>query len=130
MLMPAGVLVVLVLAAITVDLSVVHLARRDLVAAASAAANDAATQGLDQDRLRRGGDLALDPYLTEQAVLHALFARGRLDDLSEPPQVTIAGPRTVTVRLTREVDYVFAKALPGERSATVTATVTAVAEER
>lgn len=130
MLMPAGVLIVFVLAAITVDLSMVHLARRELVNAAAAAANDAATRGLSERHLRGAGDHQLDPRRTEQAVLESLAARGLLDRLAGPPEVVVNGPLSVSVRLTREVDYLFADALPGERSATVSATATAVAESR
>jgi hypothetical protein len=130
MLMPAGVLIVFVLAAITVDLSLVHLARKELVNAASAAANDAATHGLSEQSLRGDGAYRLDGRRVEHAVLESLAARGLLDRLDGSPQVVVTGPNTVSVTLTLEVDYLFAKALPGERSATVRATATAVTESR
>jgi hypothetical protein len=42
--------------------------------------------------------------------------------------ITVAGPDTVTVRVTMAVDYVFAKAIPGAADGTtVTASATAVA---
>ena len=59
-LMPAAVLVVMVLAAITMDLSLVHLGRRETIAAAEAAANDAATFGLDERAYRSGAGYRLD----------------------------------------------------------------------
>ena len=52
MLMPAGLLIVLVLASIAVDMSLVHLRKRQAFELAAAAANDAATAGVDQGRVR------------------------------------------------------------------------------
>ena len=43
MLVPAGLLIVLVMASIAVDMSLVHLRQRQAYDLASAAANDAAT---------------------------------------------------------------------------------------
>jgi Flp pilus assembly protein TadG len=118
MLMPAGVLIVLVLSAITMDLSLVHLARREVVAAAEAAANDAATYGLSERAYRRGDGYALDPRRVDAAVVESLEVRGLRDDLARPPEVVIVGT-TVQVRLTTRVQYVFARALPGVAHDTV-----------
>jgi hypothetical protein len=130
MLMPAALLAVLVLAAITVDLSVVHLARADLVGAATAGANDAATYGLSEEALRRDGALVLDPVRVEIAVHRSLAARGALPHLTDPPEISVGDGGEITVRLTRRVGYVFAKALPGSRSTTVEATGTATTASR
>ena len=113
MLMPAAVLIVLVLGAITVDLTVVRLGQRELIAAAGDAANDAATYGLDESALRAGRGYVIDAARAEAAVLASLDAKGLLDRLATPPAVTIADDGTVEVRLVRAVPYVFAKALPG-----------------
>lgn len=112
MLMPAGVLIVLVLAAITMDLSLVHLARREVVAAAEAAANDAVTLGLSERAYRSGGGYVLDRSRVEHAVAASLARHGVADELAAPPEVTIVGT-TVEVRLTTLVEYVFGRALPG-----------------
>jgi Flp pilus assembly protein TadG len=130
LLMPVAVLVVLVLAAITVDLGAVHLARKELVDAAAAAANDATTYGLSEAALRTDGSLVLDRQRAQIAIHQSLAARRVLDHLSGAPEVAIDDDARVTVHLTREVDYVFARALPGNRSATVTARATAVAQLR
>ena len=113
MLMPAAVLIVLVLGAITVDLTVVRLGQRELIAAAGDAANDAATYGLDESALRAGRGYVIDAARAEDAVLASLDAKGLLDRLATPPAVTIAEDGTVEVRLVRDVPYVFARALPG-----------------
>ncbi len=113
MLMPAAVLIVLVLGAITVDLTVVRLGQRELIAAAGDAANDAATFGLDESALRAGRGYVIDARRAELAAVASLDAKGLLDRLAAPPAVTIADDGTVEVRLVRDVPYVFARALPG-----------------
>ena len=131
MLMPAAVMIVMVLGAIAVDLSVVRLGQRELIAAAGDAANDAATIGLDEAALRAGNGYHLDPERVREAVADTLAAKGILDDLAEPPSITIDGDRTVTVRLARRVPHLFAKALPGAPDdELVRATVTAEVAQR
>ena len=125
MLMPAAFVVVMVLAAITMDLSLVHLGRREAIAAAEAAANDAATFGLDETAYRTGAGYSLDPTRAHRAMEQSIVGAGLSDDLVSPPQLTIEGT-TVHVRLTIRVDYVFARALPGAHSTTVTATGSAI----
>lgn len=130
MLMPAAVLIVVVLAAITVDTAVVHLGRRELVHAADAAANDAVTYGLDEDRFRRGEGYLLDLDRARAAVVSSLEARGLLHRLAEPPRVSFTATNEVRVELRMRVDYVFARALPGARSAVVDGRATATARAR
>jgi len=131
MLMPAAVLIVMVLGAITVDLTAVRLGQRELVAAAGDAANDAVTVGLDEADLRRGAGYRIDPALAQQAVVESLAAKGLLDDLAEPPTVVVTSADTVEVRLARRVPHIFAKALPGApHDELVRATVTARVEQR
>jgi hypothetical protein len=120
-LMPAAVLIVLALSAITMDLSLVHLARREAIAAAEAAADDAVTFGLDERMLRLNGRYVLSEARVHDAVDRALMARSIDDELAAPPTVTITGT-TVEVRVELQVDYVFAPALPGApRGTTVSA---------
>lgn len=71
-LVPAAVLVALLLAAIAVDGAIAFTAERRLHAAASAAANDAATYGLDEARYRATGEYRLDPERVDTAVREAL----------------------------------------------------------
>jgi hypothetical protein len=131
MLMPAAVMIVMVLGAIAVDLSVVRMGQRELIAAAGDAANDAVTIGLDEAALRAGLGYRLDPERVRAAVDDTLAAKGILDDLAEPPSITIDGDGTVTVRLARRVPHLFAKALPGAPDdELVRTTVTAQVEQR
>jgi hypothetical protein len=128
MLMPAAMLIVIVLGAIAVDLSVVQLSQREVAAAASGAANDAVTYGLDEAALRAGGAYALDPERVQRAV-DLSVASGDLADEIDSVTVTPTGPDTAEVTLTMDVDYIFAKALPGGPDhTTVKATARATAE--
>ncbi len=112
MFMPAAVLILIVLGALAVDFTAVHLRQRELENAADAAANDAAAAAVDQQILRTSGEIVLDPALAAQVIAASVGARN-LDDAA------IAGASTsgneVTVTLTMSVEYIFGKAfgLPG-----------------
>lgn len=128
-LFPALALVVVVLGALAVDVALVHLAERQAFAAAAAAANDAATYGLDPTALRAGDEPVLVPARARRAAELAL-AGGQPIGRARPPQVEVSGT-TVTVTVILEVDRVFARGVPGApRSTTVEATATADAVER
>jgi len=113
-LVPAAMLVLLVLAAIAVDTTTEYLARRELAAAADAAANDAATFGLDEARFRDTGEFVLDPGRAEEAVRRALAARSSaVIDRAAIAVDSDAEAGTVTVTLRSSAHLVFAPALPG-----------------
>lgn len=136
MLMPAAVLVVIVLGAIAVDLTIVHLGEREVGAAASAAANDAVTQALDRDLLYARGVYALDPRLVDAVVAGSLAAQEQSGNglrLVRPPSLSDRDgdgwPESVELTVTSDVDYIFATALPGAPHGTrveATASATAV----
>lgn len=126
LLFPAAFMIVLVLGALAIDSGAVFLRQRDLASAAGAAANDAATLGIDLERLRSDGETVLDPHLVAAVVDASLARRGLLDDLLEPPLVTIVDGTRVEITLTAYADYVIAPALPGSPDGrTVRATVAA-----
>lgn len=131
MLMPAAILIVLVLGAIAVDMSVVHLAKRELIDAAAAAANDAVTIGMDEEALRNGAGFTVDPQRAMHAAEQSLEAAGLLDRLAEAPEITVTDDDRVQVHLVIEVDYIFAKALPGNDGHTIVhARASAMASQR
>lgn len=113
-LVPAALLVLLVLAAIAVDSASEYLARRELAAAADAAANDAATFGLDEARFRETGEFVLDPARANEAVRRALAVRGSavVDRAAIEVEVDPDGG-TVTVTLRSSARLVFAPVVPG-----------------
>ena len=130
MLMPAAVLVVLVLGAIAVDLSAVHLAERELLDLASSMANDAVTAGLPPEAIR-GGSHRLDEGRVRDALVRTLDAQGHGDEVVVALDVGTGAPATLTVTLRRPVEHLFAKAIPGaDDTTTVRATATAIASVR
>ena len=127
MLMPAGVLIVLLLGAIAFDLSLVFLRQRQASSLAADVANDLATAAFDEDAFRADGRFELDPR--RAATLgRSLVAISDLGTEVTDVEVAVVGADSVSVRLVMDVDYVFAKAIPGaSNGTTVTATATAVA---
>jgi hypothetical protein len=113
-LVPAALLVLLVLAAVAVDTTTEYLARRELAAAADAAANDAVTFGLDEARFRDTGEFALDPERAEEAVRRALAVRASaVVDRASVSVDADAEAGTVTVTLRSTAHLLFSPALPG-----------------
>jgi hypothetical protein len=127
MLVPAGVLIVFVLASIAVDMSLVHLRKRQAFDLASAAANDAATAGADQAALR-SGSYVIEPGSARAVVDDVVGASELAPLLAAPPSVTVTA-EGVSVEITLEADYIFAGVLPGAPDGTVVAaSATAAAE--
>ena len=127
MLVPAGVLIVFVLASIAVDMSLVHLRKRQAFDLASAAANDAATAGADQAALR-SGSYVIEPDSARAVVDDVVGASELASHLAAPPSVTVTA-EGVSVELALEADYIFAGVVPGAPDGTVVAaSATAVAE--
>lgn len=120
LLMPAGVLVVIVLGALAVDLSHVHLAQREVVAAVQGAAGDAATGSYREATFYREGAVVIDPAAARAEVEAALAAHPRPITITA---FTVTLDGEVVVRASAPVETIFAKALPGgPRVITVTAT--------
>jgi hypothetical protein len=122
LLFPVAVLVMMVLGAIAVDLGEVQLAHRQLVREVGTAADDAADR-LDVGGLRDaaggGADVRLGT-LDEQAATRTALEDLDPNDLpgrpipGSPPVVTFGpAPGTVNVEVTRDIPYIFAKAIPG-----------------
>ena len=128
-LVPAAILILVILAAIAVDFSHLYLERRELLAATSAAANDAVT-AIDQDLLRSGVDarFELDLPRVEAVASASLAARGFTVAPTVSVNASADGNPVVTVQVSRTVDYIFVKAVPGGSSGfTVTAEASAEA---
>jgi Flp pilus assembly protein TadG len=129
MLMPAGVLVVLLLGAIAFDLSLVFLRQRQASSLAVDMANDLATAALDERAFRADGVFRLDRERAEELAARLVVASDLADQIREV-DVDVVEPDTVTVRVVLEVEYVFARALPGSADGTtVAASATAEAAD-
>lgn len=129
MLVPAGILVLLVLAAIAVDSSVAFLAQRDLANRVAAVAGDIANVAADDEALYADvPEVVLRPEVAG-AVTALAF------DPSQPPRGyerwsarAVVEGREVTVAAEAEVRRIFAPAIPGvDPTVTVRARSTAVA---
>ena len=122
MLMPAALLVVFVLGSISLEFATVSMRQRSLYNAADAAANDAATYGIDQSVLRTTGEVVLDPVLVEQAIELSIRVQGI--QLAAAPRVEISDDRkSIELELVQHVPYIIARALPGNDGTVVHATV-------
>ncbi|MGH3850168.1 MAG: hypothetical protein ACRDRT_10760 [Pseudonocardiaceae bacterium] len=128
LLFPAGVLIMFVLAAMTVDLSAAFLAQRELADAASAVASDAAS-ALAPGSFYRGGRVEPDLEAVKQMAYSRISAslnQQRHQNLAvtvsadRPP--TEDCPWAVTVSASSTVDYIFAKNLAGRSGGTVITT--------
>lgn len=129
LLLPACLLVVLVLASLAVDLSLVQLRQRQASSVAGSAANDAVTAGADVAELR-AGRYALDRRAVSEVVERTVALSNLAIDLAAPPEIEITDDALVRVTLTLYVDYLFAGILPGAPDGTlVTATASATAVE-
>jgi uncharacterized membrane protein len=127
MLVPAGVLVVFVLAAISVDLSMLFLRQRQASSVAVDVANDLASAAFDQATYRATGAFELDPERADRLGREYVGISDLADHVVDM-DVTVVAPDTVEVQLVLRVDYIFARAIPGAADGTtVTARATAVA---
>ncbi len=137
LLFPAAVLVVVVLAAIAVDSAIVFLGQREVANAVTAAANDAAGEGVGNRAFYQRGRVELDPGTVRQVAIDEVraaldderFAGLQVDAVVLPP-IAAGCPPLVRVRATAWVSRLFATALPGGGGQVrVTATSTGTPEQ-
>lgn len=128
MLAPVGVLILLLLAAMTADGALAMLGKRQLADALAAAAADGAGSGISRAAFYRSGGVRLDPAATDRAVCASLVAQGDLHLHDVRVWVGVGGP-VVTLVGRAEVEGIFGRALPGLGRWTVAASATASAEE-
>lgn len=120
MLVPAGLLIVMIMASIAVDMSLVQLRQRQAHDLAAGAANDIVTAAADQ-ALLRSGRTAVDPDAAT-AVLGRIVATSDLAPHVVGTPVVRVTDGTVEVEISLHADYIFAGVVPGSPDGT---TVTA-----
>lgn len=121
LLVPAGVLVLFVLAAIAVDFSLAFLGQRELSAAAAAAANDAAGAAVSDAAFygASSGDITVDGARAQRVAAEAVIRRRPTGVTITHVVVRTGGPH-VCVAVTGRVPYLFTPIVPGlPRSAEV-----------
>jgi len=132
-LMPAAVLVLVVLAAITIDAAVVFLGEREVADAAASAANDAVAAGFDEASFYQDSQLCLSQARVSQIAEASVAARtdnAVLTQVTAQREISEAGRPQVTVEVEATVDLILAPALPGASTTRrVSATSTAVLEQ-
>jgi hypothetical protein len=105
----------MVLGAITVDFSIAFLGERELAGATAAAANDTAARALSNRDFYRDGVVTLDAVAARELAtddVRSALDPERYHDVHVTVEVTPGG-RVVVVTASAEVDYLFARALPG-----------------
>lgn len=126
MLVPAGLLIVLIMASIAVDMSLVQLRQRQAHDLAAGAANDAATAAADHVEVRSGG-YAVDLDAATAVVEDIVAASQLAPDVVGSPRVQI-DDGVVEVEISLYADYIFAGVVPGAPDGmTVTAHASATA---
>ena len=127
-LVPAGFLVLVILAAMAVDSAVAFLGQRQLGDALAAAANDAASAGVSDSSFYGSGAVVIDPTRAARIVCQTVAAQSDGDLHHVVLAVAVAGP-AIGVRGDAEVDEIFGRALPGLHQHQVSALATAVATQ-
>ncbi len=127
-LVPAGFLVLILLAALAVDSAVTYLGQEQLHDALSAAANDAVTAALDNGSFYRSGVIALDQSAAGRAVCLSVLAQNASTLHGLQVWMAVDGD-SVHLKGQAEVDSVFGRVIPGFGHHAVRASASAVATE-
>ena len=125
MLVPAGFLVLMLLAAIAVDGAVSYQARNQLHEALSAAANDAVGAAVDSPSFYGHGDVRLNLVEVESVVCRSVEAQGLASFHGLQLSVAVSGD-SVRVLGRATVDAVFGRFVPGLGRRPVSSTADAV----
>jgi Flp pilus assembly protein TadG len=117
LLFPAGLLIMVALAAITVDSAIAFQAQRELANATAAAANDAATQGLSDEAFYDHDSIELTGSAVEAIAIARVdqLIDARHHGLTVRAEASAAPGCSWTVRVTASsrVDQLFGRAMPG-----------------
>lgn len=128
MLVPAGLLIVLIMASIAVDMSLVQLRQRQAHDLAAGAANDAATAAADGGQIR-SGTYTVDAEAAAAVVDRIVAASDLAPEVVGGPVVRVTG-NVIEVEISLYADYIFAGVVPGASDGVaVTARASALAQE-
>lgn len=125
LLFPAALLIMVALAAITVDSAIAFMAQRQLVNATAAAANDAATEALSDRAFYEGDRIELSSAAVESVAVDRVFQlvdparhHGLTVTADATPPAGAGCSWTVRVSASSRVDELFGRALPGSSGQT------------
>jgi hypothetical protein len=125
MLVPAGFLVLVILAALAVDSAATYLGQQQLHDSLVAATNDAVTAGLSSPSFYSNGAVVLDPNAVGRAVCLSVAAQSDTDLHAVQLSMAVNGP-AVRLEGRATVDAVFGRVIPGFGHRRVRADVEAV----
>jgi hypothetical protein len=125
---PAGFLVLMLLAALAVDSAVSYLGQEQLHDALSGAANDAVTAAIDDSSFYRSGAITIDPAAAGQVVCASVAAQNASALRGLEVWMAVDGD-SLRLRGQAEVAGVFGRVIPGLAHHTVRASVAAVAAQ-
>jgi hypothetical protein len=112
MLIPAGFLVLILLAALAVDSAAAYLGQQQLHDALEAAANDAVTAGLSDRVFYSHGAVVINPALAARTVCLDIASQSDHDLHAIQVWMAVDGP-ALRLRATATVEAVFGRAVPG-----------------
>ena len=127
-LVPAGFLVLMLLAALAVDSAVSYLGQEQLHDALSGAANDAVTAALDDGAFYHSGAITIDPAAAGRAVCASVAAQNAPALHGLEVWMAVDG-NSLRLQGKAQVDAVFGRVIPGLAHHTVRASVAAVAAQ-
>jgi hypothetical protein len=125
-LVPAGFLVLIILAALAVDSAVAYLGQQQLHDTLVAAANDTASAAIDHGAFYRSGSVVISLPVAEQIVCQSVAAQRSSQLRDVKLWIGVNGPALRIVGRAN-VDAVFGRALPGFSTRSVKASVDALA---
>ncbi len=124
-LVPAGFMILIVLAALAINSAVAYRAREQLHDVLLAAANDGAAAGLSGTSFYSTGALVLAPRLVDREVCSSISAQGAPGLVVKAVSVSVAG-LWVQVTASAVTHGIFAQGVPGVGRIVVSSTATAV----
>jgi hypothetical protein len=129
MLVPAGFLILIILAALAVDSAATYLGQQQLHDSLVAAANDAVSAGLSNPSFYSEGTVTLDRTAVGRAVCLTVAAQSDADLHGIQLRMAVDGA-AVQLEGTATVDAVFGRAIPGFGHRRVKASVRALVTGR
>jgi hypothetical protein len=129
MLVPAGFLILVTLAALAVDSAATYLAQQQLHDSLVAAANDAVTAGLSNQSFYSSGAVSIDTQAAGRVVCLTVAAQSN-NNLHGLQLRMAASATTIRLQGTATVNAVFGRAIPGFGRRHVKAEAQAVVTER
>jgi hypothetical protein len=129
MLVPAGFLILVTLAALAVDSAATYLAQQQLHDSLVAAANDAVTAGLSNQSFYSRGSVSIDPSTAGRVVCLTVAAQSDSNLHGLRLWMAVNGT-AIRLRGAATVDAVFGRAIPGFGQRHVNADVQAVVTGR